>query len=157
MRLALVTALVAFGIDQLSKIAMLVALELETVGRIEVLPPFLVFRMAWNTGINFGLLSGGPEVTRWLLAAFALLVCVWLLHWASSRERSSLERISAGAIVGGAAGNVLDRVLHGAVVDFLNMSCCGIDNPFVFNLADVAVFLGCIGIAWSAFRPDRNG
>ena len=50
--------------------------------------------------------------------------------------------VGAGLVVGGAIGNVIDRVLYGAVADFLNMSCCGIVNPFVFNVADIAIFAG---------------
>ena len=52
----------------------------------------------------------------------------------------------AGLLIGGALGNVVDRVLYGAVADFLNMSCCGIENPFAFNVADVAIFAGAIGL-----------
>ena len=51
-----------------------------------------------------------------------------------------------GLLIGGALANVLDRVIYGYVLDFLNMSCCGINNPFVFNLADVFIFAGAIGL-----------
>ena len=54
--------------------------------------------------------------------------------------------IWAGVLVGGAIGNVVDRIIYGAVADFLNMSCCGIDNPFAFNVADVAIFVGAVGL-----------
>jgi signal peptidase II len=49
---------------------------------IEVFPPFLVFKLGYNTGINFGLMSGGPEVTRWMLVGIALAISAWLLWWA---------------------------------------------------------------------------
>jgi signal peptidase II len=49
-------------------------------------------------------------------------------------------------LLGGALGNVVDRLIYGAVADFLNMSCCGIDNPYAFNVADIAVFAGAIGL-----------
>ena len=52
----------------------------------------------------------------------------------------------ASAIIGGAVGNVLDRILYGAVVDFLNFTCCGIQNPYSFNVADIAIFIGALGI-----------
>ena len=55
-------------------------------------------------------------------------------------------QIAAGLLVGGAAGNVIDRLIYGAVADFLNMSCCGIDNPFAFNVADIAIFAGAVGL-----------
>jgi signal peptidase II len=57
-----------------------------------------------------------------------------------------LAMISAGLLVGGALGNVIDRILYGAVADFLNMSCCGIENPFSFNVADIAIFAGALGL-----------
>ena len=62
----------------------------------------------------------------------------------------------AGLLIGGALGNALDRVLQGGVIDFLNMSCCGISNPYVFNLADVWVFAGAIGLAVFTGGSDPN-
>ena len=57
-----------------------------------------------------------------------------------------MAAIFIGLVIGGALGNVFDRLYHGAVVDFLNMSCCGINNPFSFNIADVWVFAGAFGL-----------
>ena len=51
-------------------------------------------------------------------------------------------------MIGGALGNAFDRLVYGAVADFLNMSCCGIDNPYAFNIADIAIFAGAIGLAF---------
>ena len=51
-------------------------------------------------------------------------------------------------LVGGAIGNVIDRIIYGAVADFLNMSCCGFNNPYAFNVADIAIFAGAIGLAF---------
>jgi signal peptidase II len=58
--------------------------------------------------------------------------------------------------VGGALGNVVDRLAYGAVADFLNMSCCGIDNPYAFNVADIAIFFGAVGLILFA-ESGRNG
>ena len=55
-------------------------------------------------------------------------------------------QLSGGLLVGGALGNVVDRVAYGAVADFLNMSCCGIENPYAFNVADIAIFAGALGL-----------
>jgi len=55
-------------------------------------------------------------------------------------------QLSAGLVIGGALGNVADRLLYGYVLDFLNMSCCGLNNPYVFNLADVFIFAGAAGL-----------
>ncbi len=68
----------------------------------------------------------------------------------------SLVRISTGLLVGGALGNVVDRLVYGAVADFLNMSCCGVDNPFSFNVADVAIFAGAIGMVLFSGRQKTS-
>jgi signal peptidase II len=158
------TALVVLVLDQASKLAVLRGLNLDRIEAFDVLPPYLVFRMAWNRGVNFGLLSGTADLTRWLLIALALGISAWVLIWVR-RERLGLPaQVAAGLLIGGAIGNVIDRLAYGAVADFLNMSCCGIENPFSFNLADVAIFLGAIGLVLVSggktprgpARPRRN-
>jgi signal peptidase II len=59
-------------------------------------------------------------------------------------------------VVGGALGNAADRIVHGAVADFLNMSCCGIRNPYAFNVADIAIFAGAVGLALFGERLDKK-
>ncbi len=93
-------------------------------------------------------------MTRWILIAIALVIAIGVLAWVARGAPNRMQRISAGLLVGGALGNVVDRVLYGAVADFLNMSCCGIDNPFAFNVADIAVFAGAIGLI--LFTPDKK-
>ena len=110
-----------------------------------VLPPLLTLQMALNRGVTFGLFSGDGDLTRWLLIAVALVISSWVIWWIR-REPRQLARISAGFLIGGAIGNVVDRVIYGAVADFLNMSCCGIDNPYSFNVADVSIFVGAVGL-----------
>ena len=56
-------------------------------------------------------------------------------------------------MIGGALSNALDRAIYGAVADFLNMSCCGLDNPFAFNLADLSIFAGAIGLMFFSDPP----
>jgi signal peptidase II len=156
MRLVILSALFWFLLDQLSKLAVLQGAGLLERGVIEVAPPFLVFRLGYNTGINFGLLAGGPEVTRWVLIGIALAISAWLLWWARSGLTRPMALISAGAVVGGALANALDRLLVGAVIDFLNMSCCGIDNPFVFNIADIGIVGGALGLLIFADAPKNE-
>ena len=57
-----------------------------------------------------------------------------------------IVQISAGLVIGGAIGNVIDRLVYGAVADFLNMSCCGFENPYSFNVADISIFVGALGL-----------
>ena len=155
MRIVLISAALALAADQASKLAILHALDLESRGVLDVLPPLLTFRMGWNTGINFGLFGEGGAASRWIMIAIALAISAMVLAWVREPGTSRLARVSAGLLVGGALGNVIDRVLYGAVVDFLNMSCCGIDNPYVFNIADIAIFAGAIGLA--LFGGGRKG
>ncbi len=145
-RLLLRTAAAVVVADQLSKLLVVHVLDLKTVGSIAVLPPYLNFHMAWNRGVNFGLLASANASSRWVLVAVAVAISVWVIHWMRDGRAGTAPLISAGLLVGGAAGNVIDRLIYGAVADFLNMSCCGIDNPFAFNLADIAIFAGALGL-----------
>jgi signal peptidase II len=141
-------------LDRATKLWVVEALDLKSVQAIDVVPPYLNLRMAWNDGVNFGLFGGGSDATRWVLVGLAVAISVALAVWGI---RSPDRRVawSAGIVIGGALGNVWDRLQYGAVADFLNMSCCGIANPFSFNLADAAIFLGAVGlILWTG---DNKG
>ncbi len=144
-RLALV-ALAVFAIDQITKLGVVFGLNLRERGEIDVLPPLLNFRMAWNQGVNFGLFSSSAEVMRWVLIVLSLVIVGWVLHWTRRARHGRWAQISAGLLVGGALGNVVDRLAYGAVADFLNMTCCGIENPYAFNVADIAIFAGAAGL-----------
>jgi signal peptidase II len=141
-----ITALAVFVLDQLTKYVVVHAMNLREVGAIDVLPPFLNFRMGWNRGINFGLFGDGHDVMRWVLIVVALVIVVWVYVWIRREAPGPRAEIAAGLLIGGALGNVIDRLLYGAVADFLNMSCCGIRNPYTFNVADIAIFAGAIGL-----------
>lgn len=142
-------AVAVLAVDQFSKWYVLEVMGLPHRLDIPILPPFLNFRMAWNTGINFGLFGGGAGATRWFLIVISLFVSAALIWWILRRQQHMLA-IGAGLVLGGAFGNALDRLRYGAVADFLNTSCCGIDNPFSFNIADIAIFAGAIWIAVKA-------
>ncbi|MBF9029571.1 signal peptidase II [Rhodobacterales bacterium HKCCE3408] len=156
MRIIGITAVLAFLIDQASKYAVVHGMNLDQRMLIEVWPPFLVFRMGWNTGINFGLFDHDAEVMRWVLIGVAVAISSWLLLWGRHGLRRPIAQVAAGLVIGGALGNALDRLVYGAVADFLNMSCCGIQNPFAFNVADVAIFLGAAGLIFFAESPRRQ-
>lgn len=141
MRLIAVVAVLSFALDQASKWLVVERMGLYERGQIDVWPPFLRFVMGWNQGINFGVLSSDTDVTRWGLIALSLAISAGVIWWV--RRRGDVwSLVGAGLVVGGALGNVVDRVRYGAVADFLNMSCCGLDNPYVFNVADIAIFAG---------------
>lgn len=156
MRRVLAIAALIFVIDQITKVWIVFGLDLATRGAIDVLPPYLNLRMAWNPGINFGLFAGG-EATRIALILIALAIVAWVLVWVRRDPPGRFGQIAAGALVGGALGNVVDRVLYGAVADFLNMSCCGFDNPYAFNVADIAIFAGIAGLVVLPPRRPAEG
>jgi signal peptidase II len=157
LRLLHITALVVFVVDQITKYVVVQALNLREIGAIDVLPPFLNFRMGWNRGINFGLFSGGEAYMRWVLIALALAIVVWVYLWIRRDAPGPRAEIAAGLLIGGALGNVVDRLVYGAVADFLNMSCCGIYNPYTFNVADIAIFAGAIGLIFLTGGPKDDG
>ena len=154
MRLVASISAVVFVIDQLTKWWVVHVMELARVGAIDVFPPYLNFRMAWNTGINFGLLSGEADWTRWVLISVALGIVLFVMVWMRRDPPGPVGLVFAGLLIGGALGNVVDRVFYGAVADFLNMSCCGFSNPYAFNVADISVFVGAIGLA--LFSGSKN-
>ncbi len=143
--LMILIAVAIIVLDRITKLWVVEWMDLKTVLVIDVMPPFLRFVMAWNTGINFGLFGGGSDGARWTLIAIALVISVAVAIWAA-RSGQVLIGILSGLVIGGALGNVWDRLTYGAVADFLNMSCCGINNPYAFNVADISIFAGAIGL-----------
>jgi signal peptidase II len=148
-----VSALIALSLDLFSEVVIIHWLDLPSVHTIQVWPPYFNLVMAWNTGIDFGLLSnyGG----RWLLVVFPIAVSLGLTAWVRNK-RGWLLPLATGAVVGGALGNAFDRVIYGAVVDYLNMSCCGINNPYSFNVADILITCGTVFIAIGIGRDRRE-
>ncbi|MCE8547662.1 signal peptidase II [Ruegeria pomeroyi] len=145
-RLLFWSAFWAFLIDQISKYLVVHVMDVAHRGSIEVLPPLLTFRYGENRGINFGLFQGDGDASRWILIGLSLAICAVVLVWLSRGRSSRWMLIGGGLLIGGALGNVIDRLVYGYVLDFLNMSCCGIDNPYVFNVADIFIFAGAAAL-----------
>jgi len=141
----------AFFLDQFSKYFVIYVLNVSPVNPIDVFPPFLRLRYGENTGINFGLF--GNSINVWVLIGIALVVCFAVLYWLQKHPQPRIAQASAGVLIGGALANVFDRIIYGYVLDFLNMSCCGINNPFVFNVADIFIFLGAFGLIIFGYDP----
>lgn len=156
MRLTLIIALLAFVIDQVSKFIVLHGLNLVQLQDIAVLPPWLNFRLAWNRGVNFGILSGLDA--RWMLILLALVIAGAVLVWVGRDPAARpAVRVFAGLLVGGAMGNVADRLIYGAVADFVNTGLPFWDSPWSYNLADVSVFVGAIGLVLAGGRGKPKG
>ncbi len=96
--------------------------------------------MVWNTGVSFGMFGGSGEIGRWVLSAFALAISGYLVHWLRQMDRR-FQMVAIGMIIGGAIGNVVDRVRFGAVADFLDVHLFGYHWP-AFNVADSAITVG---------------
>ncbi|MDF1792390.1 MAG: signal peptidase II [Thalassobaculaceae bacterium] len=107
--------------------------------RVEILP-VLDFVPVWNRGVSFGLLSNTSAWGPWALSGFAVVVCIFMAVWLA-RARTWPLVWGLGAVIGGAVGNVVDRVLYGAVVDFIDVHYGGWHWP-AFNIADSAITLG---------------
>lgn len=156
MRRILAMSLGIFALDQITKYFVVEMLDLKTRLAIDVLPPLINFRMAWNEGINFGLMSGlEVDAMRWILIAVSVVISAWVLWWGRNFT-GWFAAFLIGCIVGGALGNSVDRYVYGAVADFLNMSCCGFRNPFSFNVADIAIFIGAFGLVLFSERLNRR-
>ncbi len=156
LKLVFWVALATIVLDQLSKFLVVHVMGLGNKLLIDVFPPFLTFRMAWNYGVNFGLFAGDAAATRWILISVALGIVLFVLVWMRRDPPGRLGLIAGGLLIGGALGNVIDRIIYGAVADFLNMTCCGIDNPFAFNVADIAIFVGAIGLVLFPSRKNAS-
>lgn len=140
-----ITALI-IALDQALKYWVIHVMQLDRVREIDLLPPWLNLRMAWNQGVNFGLFASGQDQMRWVLIGIALVISGWVWVWLWRSAAGRLGRIAGGLLIGGALGNVIDRVAYGAVADFLNMSLPGWQNPYSFNVADIAIFMGAFGL-----------
>lgn len=152
----LLFAVIAFALDRLAKIWVVDWMDLANLYTIEMFPPYLTYQMGWNEGVNFGFLGFGGDNMRYVLIGLALVLVTGLVIW-QRRAPGWLLPAATGLVVGGALGNVWDRVIFGAVADFLNVSCCGIYNPFTFNTADVMIFIGVIGlIIWGDRDKGRS-
>jgi lipoprotein signal peptidase len=138
-RWGLVAILLALLADQASKAWALAALWPPYSEGVTLLP-VLNLRLGFNTGVTFGMFRESAAEAVWLLVAIKLAI-VGFLGWWLWRTRLRAEAIGLGLVIGGALGNVLDRVRQGAVTDFVDAHYAGWHWP-TFNLADVAIVCG---------------
>ncbi len=146
--------MIAVGVlmaDQGSKRYVIEAMHLPAVGSIELAGP-LHFTMVWNRGVSFGLFTADQGVMRWVLGGFSALVAILLIVWAR-RQHRPLVLTALGLVIGGAIGNLIDRVKFGAVADFIDLS--RMFFPWVFNVADSAITIGVILLLLDSVRNDR--
>lgn len=148
-RFALAVALVAAAIDQAAKLWLLFVFDLGGRGAV-TLTPFLDLVLVWNTGISYGLLRQEGALGQWVLLGLKAVAVILLWIWLA-RTSSRLTALSLGLIIGGAIGNAIDRLAYGAVADFVLFHVTTATFSFkwyVFNLADVAIVAGVIGLLY---------
>ncbi len=140
----------ALALDQATKTVALAALQPHVPVDVG---PFLAMRLVFNTGVSFGLFATDANSFRIpliVLTLFILFVLTMMAVQAGTRERAAI-----GAIMGGAGGNLVDRIWRGRVTDFIDLHVAGWHWP-AFNLADTAICLGVVTLLWVSLRPQND-
>jgi signal peptidase II len=141
------------ALDQAVKYAMYVYLILGFRPSVEV-APFFNLVVVWNYGVSFGMFNSGSSEAAYIFAGLALAIvaalCVWL-----ARAENGWIRVALGLVIGGAIGNVADRLNYGAVFDFFDFHAFGWHWP-AFNVADAAITCGVACLFWDAFAVGRK-
>ena len=153
-RTGFIVAAIVFALDQLAKWIMLGPLQLRAVGEVYLMPIFQ-FTYTENIGISLGLLNATNPVGRWMLVALTAGIALGVAYWIG-KEKNRYDQIALGLVLGGALGNILDRVRHGYVVDFLDLHF-GAFRPFlVFNVGDAAISIGVVILLLRAFLTRKE-
>ncbi|WP_033074524.1 signal peptidase II [Sphingopyxis sp. MWB1] len=142
LRFGLLVAAFAFILDQVAKWVIIVPLGLEAKRVIELVP---IFNLTWaeNCGISLSMFASCTDTTRWTLVAVTALVAGLVAVW-MSREQAKGDVVALALILGGALGNIVDRVRHGFVVDYADLHF-GDFRPFmIFNVADACITIGVL-------------
>ena len=149
-RLGLIVAVLAAVADQAAKLWLLFVFQLGLYAMVPV-TPFFDLVMAWNTGISYGLFPQEGDLGQWALLGVKVVAVAALWIWLAHAP-NRLTSVSLGLIIGGAIGNAIDRVAYGAVFDFalfhLNLPSGRRFDWYVFNLADVAIVAGVVGVLY---------
>jgi signal peptidase II len=148
-RLGLTVAAAILVADQLTKFLVLHGMEL-VLGERRVIAPFVDFALTYNRGVSYGLFQQDGELGRWFLVALKLGATVLFSFW-MLRAQSRLVAASLGLLIGGAVGNAIDRMVYGAVIDFVSLHAFGW-RWYVFNLADTAIVAGVLGLLYDAVK-----
>jgi signal peptidase II len=152
MRKWLALAAVIVVIDQITKVFIMQKFFLhETL----VVTPFFNLVRVHNTGAAFSMLADAGGWQRTLFIAIAVAASVWVVWLLRRHPQQTLFCLSLGFILGGAVGNLIDRVLYGSVVDFVQVHYAGYFFP-AFNVADSAITCGAGLLIWDGFRPQRE-
>ena len=148
-------AVAVFALDQLAKWVVTGPLGIDHVGAQLYLLPIFQFTYTENNGISLGLLNATTEVGRWMLVALTGAIALGVAFW-MGREKNRIDQIALGMVLGGAVGNILDRVRHGYVVDFADLHF-GEWRPFlIFNVGDAAISIAVVILLLRAFVSRKD-
>jgi signal peptidase II len=147
-------AAVIFFADQLTKWLVIGPLALQEVRQIYVLP---IFNLTWteNYGISLGMLQATSDTMRWLLVALTAAIAAGVAWWIG-REKDRWDQMALGMVLGGALGNIVDRVRFGYVVDFADLHFDGFRPFLIFNVADAAISIGVVILLLRAFLVRKE-
>lgn len=166
LRFGLIISALVFIADQITKWIILERLHFSPEGCLEMrssppcrfieLSPFFDLQMVWNRGISFGFLRADSDLLRWGLVLMSLAISAVFVWWLKGAERRPTA-VALGLVIGGALGNLVDRIRFGAVADFLDFN--GLWFPWVFNVADAAITAGAVllGIELVFFTETEPG
>ena len=152
LRPGIIAAVAALVLDQASKLWLLFVFDLAHRGAVRV-APFLDLELALNVGISFGWLQNDSQLVQIGLMMIKAVAVIVLAIW-MARSRTLIATVALGLIIGGAIGNVIDRLAYGAVIDFALFHVQIGGKPFnwyVFNLADVAIVAGVAALLYDSF------
>tara|TARA_Y100001970_G_scaffold294370_1_gene451907 strand:- start:7710 stop:8177 length:468 start_codon:yes stop_codon:yes gene_type:complete len=153
LRFSLIIALVTIGLDQATKL--LAVNELWNPYQVLRVFEFLNLVPVENRGISFGLFQSSGEIGRWVISIFSILVVICIFFWLR-RDKRKFPSFCFGMIVGGALGNVIDRLRQGWVIDFIDFYVQDWHWP-AFNLADTFIVLGaCLLLIHNLIRPQKR-
>ncbi len=152
--LGLWVALITLVLDQAHKWWMLHVYDIQHKGRVLV-TPFMDLVYVLNTGVSYSMLDSSSVYWQLGLAAFALVASMALWVWLVRPDTSRLMAVALALIIGGALGNGIDRLVLGGVADFISLHAFGF-YWYIFNIADVAIVAGVIGLLYDSFRPSRK-
>ena len=147
---AIMFSLAILIVDQISKWWILSVFNLPEKGSVAVLP-FFNLTMVWNRSISMGLLPDALA-NRWFLIVLTAVIAAGIFVWMLRTVRP-LERTALAMVFGGAVGNLIDRLVHGAVVDFIHLHAFGY-NYYVFNIADSMITIGVILLLIDGLRDN---
>ena len=152
MRKWLLLSAVIVAADQLTKY---IAVQFLAAGKVVTVTPFFNLVLVYNSGAAFSILSDAAGWQRGLFVAIALIASAWIVYLLRKYPHQYWFALALALVLAGAVGNVIDRILIGAVIDFLDFHALGYHWP-AFNVADSAITCGAALLIWDALKPRQK-